>query len=105
MIRKTVWAAACAVLVTPLWLSAAVAGPMGKACLRSDHPEATRAMCNCIERVADQTLRVSDQRRAAKFFNDPDKAHEVWVSQSKSDDAFWERYLRFGTAAEEYCAG
>lgn len=105
MIRKTMLAVGCAVLVTPLWLQVAEAGPMGKACMRSDRAAATRAMCNCIEKVADQTLRTADQRRAAKFFNDPDKAHEVWVSQSRSDDAFWERYLRFGTAAEQHCAG
>ncbi len=51
------------------------------------------------------TLRGSDQRRAAKFFRDPDLAHKTWVSQTASDDAFWDRYKEFGAAAEAYCAG
>ena len=51
------------------------------------------------------TLQGGDQRRAAKFFNDPDRAHETWMSQRESDDAFWERYKNFGATAEAYCAG
>jgi hypothetical protein len=51
------------------------------------------------------TLPGGDQRRAAKFFADPDRAHETWMSQRDSDDAFWERYKNFGATAEAYCAG
>ena len=51
------------------------------------------------------TLSGGDQRRAAKFFKDPEAAHATWVSQSASDDAFWERYKSFGQTAEAYCAG
>ena len=51
------------------------------------------------------TLSGGDQRRAAKFFKDPEAAHATWISQSKSDDAFWDRYKSFGQTAEAYCAG
>lgn len=82
---------------------AAVAGPVESACNRSNRDAATRSLCNCIGQVADQTLRGGDQRRAATFFKDPDKAHKVWISQSNGDDAFWERYKAFGDQAEAYC--
>ncbi|QLQ18096.1 MAG: hypothetical protein HZT43_04420 [Exiguobacterium profundum] len=68
-------------------------------------PGATRAMCGCIQQAADQTLSNADQRRAASFFKDPDKAHKVWLSKSDKDDEFWERYKNFGATAEAYCAG
>lgn len=51
------------------------------------------------------TLRGSDQRRAAKFFRDPDLAHKTWISQKAADDAFWDRYKEFGATAEAYCGG
>ena len=51
------------------------------------------------------TLRGGDQRRAARFFSDPDLAHETWLSQRPADDDFWERYKNFGATAEAYCAG
>ena len=101
-------AAAVALLVpVSLVLPAAIAsaGPIERACLSSDRAAANRALCGCIQQAADATLTGSDQRRAAKFFKNPDAAHATWVSQSKSDDAFWERYKSFGTTAEAYCGG
>ena len=83
----------------------ALAGPIERACLRSDRDAANRRICSCIQQVADMTLRNGDQRRAAKFFSDPDRAHVTWLSQRASDDAFWERYKNFGATAEAYCAG
>lgn len=97
--------AAVAALLLPLLQTAAHAGPIERACLRSDRDAANRAVCACIQQVADMTLRGGDQRRAAKFFADPDRAHETWMSQRASDDAFWERYKNFGATAEAYCAG
>lgn len=85
--------------------TSASAGPIERACLQSDRDGASRAVCSCIQQVADQTLGGSDQRRAAKFFGNPEKANTVWQSQSRSDDAFWERYKAFGSQAESYCAG
>ena len=93
------------VVVMALMAQAAQAGPVEAACNRSNRDAATRSLCACIGQVADQTMRGADQRRAAGFFKDPDKAHKVWVSQSGSDDAFWDRYKAFGDQAEAYCAG
>jgi hypothetical protein len=97
--------AALAVLFAPISLSPASAGQIERECLRSDRDAANRALCACIQQVADMTLRGGDQRRAAAFFRDPDRAHETWMSKRDSDDAFWERYKAFGSTAEAYCAG
>ena len=83
--------------------SAAQAGIIESACLRSDRDAATRALCGCIGNVADQTLSGSDQRRAAAFFKNPAKAQEVRQSDRASDEAFWLRYKGFGDTAEAYC--
>jgi hypothetical protein len=85
--------------------SAVLAGPIQTACNRSDRAAASPSMCACIQQAADMTLRSADQRRAAKFFADPDEAHRVRFSQSDRDDAFWERYRAFGETAEAVCAG
>jgi len=82
----------------------AAADAIRKACMASDRG-GNRSLCSCIQDAADMTLSGSDQRRAAKFFKDPEEAHATWVSQSSADDAFWERYKSFGQTAEEYCAG
>ncbi len=82
----------------------AEAGPIEKACMASDRG-GNRSLCGCIQQAADMTLSGGDQRRAAKFFKDPEAAHATWVSQSSSDDAFWERYKSFGQTAEAYCGG
>ncbi|GAB1362269.1 hypothetical protein MASR1M32_15050 [Rhodobacter sp.] len=91
--------------VLPLFASSALAGPIDSACMRSGRDGANRPLCGCIQKVADEVLSRSDQRRAAKFFKDPDAAHAVWISQRPADDAFWERYKEFGAMAEAYCAG
>lgn len=96
-------AAAFAVILSAI-SGAAVAGPIQKACMASDRG-GDRTLCSCIQQAADMTLSGSDQRRAAKFFKDPEAAHVTWVSQKASDDAFWERYKSFGQTAEAYCAG
>lgn len=51
------------------------------------------------------TLTGGDQRQAAKFFADPERAQNVFLSKRASDDAFWDRYRNFGATAEAYCAG
>jgi hypothetical protein len=96
---------AAAAFVGSLMLSAASAGPIERACVRSDRDAANRSVCSCIQSVADQNLTNGDQRRAAKFFSDPDRAQEVRVSDSARDEAFWQRYVAFGELAEAYCAG
>jgi hypothetical protein len=101
---KSIALAAALAALLPVIPSAAVAGPIEKACMASDRG-GNRSLCGCIQQAADMTLSGGDQRRAAKFFKDPEAAHATWVSQSSSDDAFWERYKSFGQTAEAYCAG
>jgi hypothetical protein len=101
---KPILLAAAAVAFFSVMSSFAAAGPIERACLSSDRG-ASRSLCGCIQQAADMTLSGGDQRRAAKFFKDPEAAHSTWVSQSKSDDAFWERYKSFGETAEAFCAG
>lgn len=95
---------AAAAAFFPVMSSVAVAGPIERACMASDRG-GNRSLCGCIQQAADMTLSGGDQRRAAKFFKDPEAAHATWISQSKSDDAFWDRYKSFGQTAEAYCAG
>jgi hypothetical protein len=82
----------------------AAAGPIERACMASDRG-GNRSLCGCIQQAADATLSGGDQRRAAKFFKDPERAHQTWVSQSASDDAFWDRYKQFGETAQASCSG
>jgi len=102
---KSIWLATCVAIAIPVLSSVAAAGPIESACMRADRKAASRALCGCIQQVANQTLRDGDQRRAATFFRDPEKAHKVWMSKNNSDDAFWERYKAFGAQAEAYCGG
>ncbi len=81
-----------------------MAGPIERACLRSDREAANGAVCSCIQSVADMTLTGRDQRKASKFFSDPERAQDVFLSQSQADDAFWDRYRNFGQTAEAYCS-
>jgi len=99
---KSITMAAALALVLPAGM--ALSGPIERACVSSDRAKGNRALCSCIQQAANSTLSGSEQRRAAKFFKDPDLAHATWVSQTKSDDAFWERYKSFGQTAEAYCA-
>lgn len=103
--KKPVLLALCVAVAIPVLTSFAHAGPIENACNRSNRKQASRQLCGCIQQVADQVLRRSDQSRAASFFKNPDKAHKVWMSKSKSDDAFWDRYKAFGAQAEAVCAG
>jgi hypothetical protein len=85
-------------------LAAVWAGPIETACLRSDRG-GNRALCGCIQNAADLTLSRSDQKTAAKFFADPNKAQEIRQSDRSSHERFWLRYKNFGAAAEAYCGG
>ena len=103
--KKALTAAALCTGVLFFPLSAAAGGPVESACMKSGRASANRSLCGCIQQVADMTMKRGDQRRAAKFFKDPDLAHTVWVSQKRADDEFWERYKQFGAMAEAYCTG
>lgn len=80
-----------------------VSGPIGSACIEADRSAATPALCSCIQAVANQTLTGSEQRQAARFFDDPDRAQEVRTSDRPSDDAFWDRYRAFADTARVTC--
>jgi hypothetical protein len=98
-------------IVFSLALPAAVALPGGaaeargieRACTASDRRSATPALCACIQRVADQMLTAPDQRRAARFFRDPQRAQEVRKSDTRADDAFWARWRNFARGAADIC--
>ena len=101
---KPVVLAACAAVLLSLSNGVVVAGPIERACMTSDRKSANRAVCGCVQQVADMTLRGSDQRKAAAFFKDPDRAQKVRMSKSDADNDFWRRYKTFGEQAEVYCA-
>ncbi len=82
---------------------AAQAEAIESACKKSDRGSASSRLCGCIQDVADLTLSSGEQRVAAGFFADPDKAQAVRQSDRRSDEQFWQRYLNFGATAEAYC--
>lgn len=104
MMKRSFFAAVLAVTLAPVIPTAASAA-VESACLRSDRPQATRALCRCIGAVANQTLTRSEQRRAATFFRDPQLAQDVRMSRNERDNQFWARYRVFGEAAEQRCTG
>lgn len=103
--QKILKLAAVAAMSVAVLATAASAGPIRSACMKSDRRAANPTVCGCLQQVADMTLRGPDQKRAAKFFTDPDKAQEVRMSTSDRDNEFWDRYKNFGATAEAYCAG
>lgn len=84
--------------------SVAQAGVIERACLTSERSGGNPALCGCIQQAADLTLTASDQRVAARFFKDPQKAQDTRQSSVRNDSVFWERYKNFGATAEAYCA-
>lgn len=84
---------------------AAAAGPIENACNASQRSKGDRALCACIQQAADRTLQRSEQRRAARFFEDPHKAQEVRMSKSAADNEFWKRYRGFTDMAQAFCTG
>jgi len=95
-----------AVLAGLAWLFAgsAMADQIERACLKSDRGSGHGALCGCIQDAADLTLTASDQRLAARFFTDPDRAQKMRQSDSHADARFWKRYQNFGTTAETFCS-
>lgn len=83
---------------------ASVNGPIKSACLSSGRKAANRQSCGCIQEAADRSLSGADQRRGASFFGNPARAHEVRLSDTERDDAFWKRWSDFGVVAEKLCS-
>lgn len=84
--------------------AAASADAIEKACLSSDRAGGNRTLCICIQQAADRTLSQRDQRLAARFIYDPDRAQDVRMSSRRRDELFWERYETFGAFAQVVCA-
>ena len=101
--RHLLIAAALGALILPAVPTPAEAGPIQTACQRSDRAGATRQLCACIQQVANRHLNRSDQRQAARFFRDPDRAQQVRASRTDRDRAFWQRYRAFTDSAQEQC--
>ena len=95
---------ALAALLTPVAPAPSDAGPIQRACNKSDRDAANRSLCRCIQNAARGTLSSSDQRLAASFFADPHRSQEVRQSDRRSDEAFWERYVEFNTRARKMCS-
>ena len=102
---KTLLGATAVALAISFVAGLAHAGPIGNACLKSDRKAVSRSLCGCIDQAADLTLSGSDQRRVAKFFNDPEAVQKVKLSDTDRDDEFWTRYRNFGETAQGLCAG
>jgi hypothetical protein len=80
-----------------------VRGPVGDACMDAGRSAATPSLCGCVQNVANQMLSSADQRRAASFFSDPDRAQETRTSDNPASEAFWQRYRAFSDAATRSC--
>lgn len=104
MTFRTTAAAAAFIAVSSMTAGTATAGPITRACMSSDRGGANRALCGCIQAVADMTLNGQDQRLAAKFFKKPDMAEKVRMSKSDYHNAFWARYRQFGATASAACS-
>ena len=94
------WMLAACVAALP---SLTHAGPIERACLQSDRAAASRALCACIQGVADASLRRNEQRRTAQFFADPQLAQDTRQSNRTSDERLWQRWRDFASLAERRC--
>lgn len=92
-----------AVVAATVFGAAAHAGMIERACLKSDRGAAKRALCGCIQQVANATLDNRDQRMAVKFFKDPHMAQVIRQSDNASHEVFWKKYKAFGATAKTYC--
>ncbi|MEM6408089.1 MAG: hypothetical protein AAF700_06680 [Pseudomonadota bacterium] len=54
--------------------------------------------------MADRHLSDRDQRLAASFFSNPQRAQDIRQSDRRADEAFWGRYKVFIASSERYCA-
>ncbi|PWG17809.1 hypothetical protein DFK10_03555 [Salibaculum griseiflavum] len=79
-------------------------GPIYSACRASDREASNRQLCGCIQAVADRELSSRDENRIAGFFNDPEEAHAVKISDTSANDAFWDRYRDFIGVARRTCS-
>ena len=104
MMKRPVLALAFgAAIVSATSGSALASGTIERACLASDRPASGRALCACLQVVADAVLSPGDQRRGAAFFTDPHKSQDVKASKRAADDAFWEKWEFFADTSVKHC--
>lgn len=80
-----------------------VSGEVARACVEADRRAASSALCSCVQSVASQTLSRGDQARLVSFFENPEEANDIKINDSRSADAFWDRYRAFTQQAERSC--
>ena len=102
--KPILYATLIAALMTPAMPHVADAGPIQRACMKSDRKAASRSLCRCIQNAARGTLSSSDQRIAATFFRDPHRSQEIRQSDRRSHEIFWKKYKEFGARARQMCS-
>ena len=98
---RAIFLAAAALII---WAGTSHAQSIENACLRSDRAAKSRALCGCIQQAANLTLNAQDQKLAAGFYSDPDKAQEVRQSDRFAHSRFWERYKDYAEMAKTFCS-
>ncbi|MDD9923863.1 MAG: hypothetical protein OXQ92_16520 [Boseongicola sp.] len=81
----------------------AQASAIENACLSSERGSGQSILCGCIQDAADQTLTKGDQKLAATFFSNPQRAQDIRQSSRRHHERFWERYEAFGEVAQAFC--
>jgi len=79
-------------------------GPINAACMASDRKARSRRLCGCIQSVANDTLSGGQQRRAVKFYSDPQAAQDIRMSDRANDEKFWKAYKEYGARARKSCS-
>lgn len=89
---------------SPSSVTRSASGPVASACLSANRRDASPALCGCIQAAANLTLTRDDQRRSTRYFNEPDLLQATKVSDSRSNEAFWDRWAAFRDQANSMCS-
>lgn len=102
--KKIATALVLGALSLPALSTSATAGnAIAKACMSSPRGAAAPALCGCIQSVADTMLSAREQALGAQILIEPHKSQEIRASAKASDNAFWDKWRRFGAAAGQTC--
>jgi len=83
--------------------TASATGPISRACLAADRSAASPRLCGCVQSVANRELSSADRSRLESFFANPERANDIKISDTRANDAFWDRYRSFISAARSQC--
>ncbi len=92
-----------AIVLLTAWSGVATAQSIERACLRSDRDARSRVLCGCIQDAANLTLSARDQKTAATFYRDPQKAQDLRQSPNRASRRFWDRYKEYAEVARTFC--